>query len=118
MQQRMTDPIIVLTDAQRHVVETTIRQHCDFRRWTLHALNVRSNHVHVVVTADLVPEQVMRQFKAWGSRRLSEHAGLSPRSASEGKNGQKRWWTEHGSTKWINDEQYLFNAIRYVNERQ
>ena len=41
----------VLLDAQhRQVVEDVIRKHADIRRWELHAVSVRSNHVHVVVT--------------------------------------------------------------------
>jgi REP element-mobilizing transposase RayT len=74
----------------------------------LHAVNPRTNHVHVVVTAHGVhPDQVMDQLKSWCSRRLNEQAGE-----------KKRWWTYHGSTKWINDEEYLRNAIEYVLEKQ
>ncbi len=103
-----------LTLPQRALINETIRAHCLVRGWVLHAVNARSNHVHLVVTAGVTPETVLSQLKAWCSRRLSEQAGL--RAAS--KNGQKRWWTEHGSTKWINDEAYFRNAVRYVTEGQ
>lgn len=49
----------------------------------------------------------MGEFKAWCSRRLNEKLGT-----------KQEWWTLHGSTKWINDEAYLENAIRYVMESQ
>jgi REP element-mobilizing transposase RayT len=111
----MTDDAVVLDAAQREIVETTIRDHCAIRNWQLHAVNVRTNHVHVVASAGVKPEEVMRQFKAWCSRRLSDHSGLG---ADVTKQGRKRWWTEHGSTKWINDDEYLMNAIRYVIEGQ
>jgi REP element-mobilizing transposase RayT len=104
---RLTHRSVVLDEAQRGVVQETIRAHCAIRNWQLHAVNARGNHVHVVVTADRAPETVMDQFKAWCSRRLNEREKAS-----------KRWWTKHGSTKWINDEEYLRNAIRYVLERQ
>ena len=107
---------VELTPEQRLIVEQTIRDHCRIRGWTLHAIHVGSVHVHVVVTADRRPEEVMNQFKAWCSRRLSDHAGLTDVVAK--KAGRKRWFTEHGSTKWINDETYLQNAIRYVKEQQ
>jgi REP element-mobilizing transposase RayT len=100
---QMTEEPVLLSEAQRALVEATIRDHCALRQWHLHAVNVRSNHVHVVVSASLPPEQVMNQFKAWCSRRLSEQFGR-----------RKTWWTRHGSTKWINEEVYLHNAIRYV----
>jgi REP element-mobilizing transposase RayT len=111
---------VLLDDSQRQVVERTIHEHCRIRQWHLHAVNVRSNHVHVVVTADLAPEQVLSQLKAWCARRLSEQAGLVEQNTSvdHSRDGKKRWWTEHGSTKWINDDGHLLNAIRYVNERQ
>ena len=118
MQRRMTEEPVLLEETQRQLVENTIRQHCTIRGWMLHAINVRSNHVHVVVSADTTPEQVMQQFKAWCSRRLSEQRDGPARSGNPSKNGRHRWWTEHGSTKWIIDEDYLQNAIRYVNERQ
>ena len=107
---------VVLTDGQRQVVEQTVRDHCQIRGWTLHALNVRSNHIHVVVTADRRPEEVLNQFKAWCSRKVSDDAGLTAAVAK--KAGRRRWWTEHGSTKWIFDEKYLEEAVHYVVERQ
>ena len=114
---RMTAPAVTLGAAQRQVVEATIRQHCRVWGWELHAVNVRSNHVPVVVNADRTPEEVMRQFKAWCSRRLTEAEGPS-KEGKPPKDGARRWWTEHGSTKWINDEEYLENAVRYVTEGQ
>jgi hypothetical protein len=41
----------------------------------LHAVNCRSNHVHVVVTANRDPDEVREQFKAWCTRRLKQGAG-------------------------------------------
>ena len=104
---QLVEAAVVLEPRQRGVVEATIRAHCEFRGWQLHAVSARSNHVHVVVTADTAPEVVMNQFKAWCSRRLNE-----------GGDARERWWTKHGSTKWVNDEAYLNNAVRYVVEGQ
>jgi REP element-mobilizing transposase RayT len=106
-QALLTAAPVILSAAQRIIVESTIRDHCRIRQWQLHAVNARSNHVHVVVTADLPPETVMNQFKAWCSRRLNENGG-APR----------RWWTKHGSTKWINEAGYLQRATHYVREGQ
>lgn len=112
--RRLSGPIVTLNAQQREIVAATIRAHCQIRNWVLHAVNPRTNHVHVVVTAiGVPPETVMEQFKAWCSRRLNEHEGYD---AARSK--KKKWWTEHGSTKWINDEEYLHNAIQYVVEGQ
>jgi REP element-mobilizing transposase RayT len=97
-----------LSPEQRCLVEQTIRDHCCIRAWTLHAVNARTTHVHVVVTAtDVTPETVMEQFKAWCSRRLNERC-----------KGRRKWWTEHGSTLWINDEASFVKAVDYVLNRQ
>ena len=40
-----------LDAARRPVVERAIRDVCHHRGWVLHALNVRTNHVHLVVSA-------------------------------------------------------------------
>ncbi len=114
--RQMVEAAVVLTPTQRDIVEQTIRDHCRIRGWTLHAVNVRTQHVHVVVTADRDMDEAMNQLKAWGSRKLSDHAGLTERVAR--KAGRRHWWTEHGSTKPIRDDQYLQNAIQYVTELQ
>jgi REP element-mobilizing transposase RayT len=94
---KMTGEPVALSPAMRSVVDQVIVDHVRIRGWLLHARNVRSNHIHVVVSANCDPEKVREQLKAWGSRRLSEFAGFVGR----GKNGQKRWWTEGGDIEWI-----------------
>jgi hypothetical protein len=45
----------------------------------LHALNVRTNHVHTVVTASRKPEQVLNGLKANATRQLrNEGLWLKP----------------------------------------
>jgi REP element-mobilizing transposase RayT len=112
----MVEPAVVLTKEQRELAENTIRDHCRIRGWTLHAVNARTNHVHVVVTAERDPEEIMDQFKAWCSRKLSDQAGLTKVVAK--KAGRRRWFTEGGDKKRLEDEEALQNAIRYVLEGQ
>src|SRR6266851_2622985 len=69
---------IQLTQAQREIVELAIREVCTHRHYSLHAINVRTNHVHSVVTASGKPEHVMDSFKAYATRKLRE-AGLLSR---------------------------------------
>jgi REP element-mobilizing transposase RayT len=113
---RMTESAVVLSDEQRGIVEQTIRDHCKIRGWQLHAVNVRTNHVHVVVTADRDAGEVMNQFKAWCSRKLSDAAGLAGPVSK--KAGRRHWFTEGGDKKAIDTEEYLENAIKYVVEGQ
>jgi hypothetical protein len=61
---RMTASACCLDGAQRTVVEQQIAQTCALRGWHLHAVNCRSNHLHVVVSADRPPKLVRNQLKA------------------------------------------------------
>ena len=98
----------LLTPADRTIVESTIGKHCEIRDWELHAVSVRSNHVHVVVTAPLTkPETTVAQFKAWCTRKLKP---TYP--------DRERFWTEGASTRWINDDTGMAKAIEYTLEAQ
>ncbi|MBI1347858.1 hypothetical protein GC163_16400 [bacterium] len=109
---RLREVPVILDESQREIVRSTIEEHCRIRDWHIHALNVRTNHIHLIVTSSVQPETIMCQLKAWCSRRLSAAAGVTEVVAK--KAGRRRWFTEHGSTKWINDNGYLEQAIHYV----
>ena len=114
--QRMAEAEVLLTDEQRALIEQTVRDHCRIRGWVLHAVNARTTHVHVIVTSDRDPDEVMKQFKAWCSRKLSDAAGLVGTVAK--KAGRRHWFTEGGDKEEIDSKEYLANAIRYVLEGQ
>jgi len=82
--RRMTEPELTLDLEQRVIVETTIADHCRIRRWHLHAVKCRTQHVHVVVTApNRDPDDVMDQLKAWCTRRLKEHLTSKPEAQAK-----------------------------------
>ncbi|QDV28305.1 Transposase IS200 like protein [Planctopirus ephydatiae] len=98
-----------LDHAHREVVLKTVREVCDHRSWSLHAVHVRSNHVHILLTALPPPEKVMSDLKAWSSRRLRE---------TFGEDADRDRWTQHGSTRYLNDMKSLESAIAYVINEQ
>jgi REP element-mobilizing transposase RayT len=49
-----------------------IQEVCAHRGWNLLAAHVRSNHVHTVVEAGVLPERVKSDFKGYGSSRLNQ----------------------------------------------
>ena len=71
-----------LSEAACRIVSETITDHCELRQWSLHAVNVRSNHVHVVVSCDVAPEVAMSQLKAWSTRRLRGNGHRRPDEAA------------------------------------
>lgn len=102
----MAEDAVVLNPAAREAVDNAIREVCRHSGWIDQAVSVRSNHVHVVVSAgDVEPGKVLGKLKAYGSRALN---GLFPSLH------RKRWWTEDGSTRYLNDQKSLLAAVRYV----
>jgi REP element-mobilizing transposase RayT len=111
----MTESALTLDAEQRRIVEQTIAEHCAIRKWHLHAVNCRSNHVHVVVTApDRRIEVPREQFKAWCTRRLKEREASRPGPLSE----REHWWTERGWDEYIDHEDALADVAFYVHEGQ
>ncbi len=114
--RKLKEPPCLLSDDERKLVEETIKRHCEIRRWHLHAVNCRTNHVHVVVTAPVSPETVMEQFKAWATRKLKERQRTLERLPEE--QVRKNWWTEDGSKRYLNNQASLEKAILYVEDGQ
>jgi REP element-mobilizing transposase RayT len=107
--QRLKHPPVIFDTRQRSVIERTIHEVCQHRQWKLHAVHVRTNHVHLVASAPTAPERVMNDLKSYATRRMVE-AGLFP--------ADTRAWTRHGSTRYLWDMDSVRKACEYVNERQ
>jgi REP element-mobilizing transposase RayT len=106
---RMIEGACVLTGEQRREVEIQVAETCAHRGWTLHAVNCRTNHLHVVVSAD-VPnvDKIRIDLKAWTTRMLKQRYGAR----------RLRWWAERGSIRYLNREDDLEAAIHYVRDGQ
>lgn len=109
MQTQMNSPRVYLDAISRACVEKTIREVAAHRGWVLYAVNVRTNHVHLVTSANCKPEKVMLDCKVWTTRRLREN--------NEVLQGTQVW-AEHGSTVYLDDTASFENACVYVLERQ
>jgi REP element-mobilizing transposase RayT len=110
----MTTDSVVLDSHQRAIVDKVIVDHCRIRNWVLHARNVRTKHVHAVVSANVDGATVREQLKAWASRRLSEFAGLARAKDSE---GAKKWWTQKGNIEEIWKDRHLESVVLYVEDQ-
>jgi REP element-mobilizing transposase RayT len=115
---RMTEEACRLGAEQREVVQQQIAETCRHRGWRLHAVNCRSNHVHVVVSAgDTPPKKIRADLKAWATRCLKQHArSLADASSHDAR--RENWWAQRGSIRFLYDESSLEAAIVYVMEYQ
>ena len=104
--QRLNQEIVVLDAAQRQCVETTARETCEIRKWHLFAINVRTNHVHAVVSiGEKKPEIALNAFKANATRRMRE-SGCWQNTVSP--------WSDKGSQRYLWNEESIARAIDYV----
>jgi REP element-mobilizing transposase RayT len=104
-QRRMSQDAYLLDEPRRRVVRDAIVAECRFRGWNLHALHVRSNHVHLVATASHEPEFVMLSCKAQASKSLNR-AGFD--------HSDRKRWTAHGSTRYLWSEESVAEKTEYT----
>jgi REP element-mobilizing transposase RayT len=107
--ERMDQPPYHLDQIRRDAVLRAIQDVCVHRGWNLLAAHVRSNHVHAVVEAEMPPERVMSDFKAYASRSLNRMRLEDP---------NRKRWARHGSTRWLWKPQNVLAAIQYVVAEQ
>ena len=55
----LKQPPVKLTAAQRAAILAAVKETCEIRKWELWASNIRSNHVHTVVSANCKPDQYL-----------------------------------------------------------
>ena len=104
--RRMRDGPFVLDTAGRQAVERSMRETCALCDWDVFALNVRPNHVHIVLrTPGETPEPVMTALKRWATRALRA-AGMV--------GADRPVWSRHGSTKYLWTERAIEDTAAYV----
>ncbi|MGI9065992.1 MAG: transposase [Pyrinomonadaceae bacterium] len=103
--KQLKHPPQYLNAPKRRVVEDAVREVCDHRKYFLRAFNIRTNHVHSVVTVMRKPEPVLISFQAYSTRALREHKLVSPRVKP---------WSRHGSRVYLWKQRDVENAIEYV----
>src|SRR5262245_58237997 len=61
---RLKSPPFLLNARSRSIVEAAIREVCIYREWALIAINVRTNHAHVVSSGTGGGRRMLNDFKA------------------------------------------------------
>jgi REP element-mobilizing transposase RayT len=97
MLEKMAQPPVILDSVQRRAVTNAIEQLCGQRNYSLHGLNVRTNHVHAVVAAAAKPERIADAMKAFATKRLRELGlvGATERVWSRGRSRRYLWKPLH-----------------------
>ena len=108
-ERTMKLPPVKLNRIRRAVIYCALRETCGIREWKLHAANVRTNHVHAVVSAGCHPEFVLRALKANATRELRESGWWTSTQTP---------WAQKGSKRWLWTYNQLQAAIAYVLDGQ
>ena len=89
----------------RQAVDAAIREVCIHRKLKLYALNVRTNHVHAVTSAQISSDKILLDLKAYSTRRLRRNwlwkYDHSP-------------WVDKGSKRNLWNEDHIYHAADYV----
>ncbi len=103
-------PPIYLVLEQAGAVHDQFHETAGHRKWLIVADAVMCNHAHIVVgvPGDPDPETILRDFKAYASRKLNR---------GWGKPASETWWTESGSKRKLKTESDILAAARYVRDQ-
>jgi REP element-mobilizing transposase RayT len=109
-QTRLKNPPVILGRNFREVVLKAILQVCGHRGWVAHTVHVRSNHIHIIVSGKETPEKMMSDFKAYATRAI--------RKSGNNHSEFRKYWSRHGSTKYLWTKENLVSTVEYVKNRQ
>lgn len=96
-------PWVLDYDARRLTLQTIVTV-CERRQWPIYAVHVRTNHIHAVISAEVTPERVLCDLKAHSTRAFRSRTD-APR---------RRYWANHGSTRYLWNQASVNAAIDYV----
>jgi len=109
---RMKEKAVLLGNQHRETVENVIRKHSEIRGWELHAVSVRSNHVHVAVT--VVPKTGNKDYRvADGIKRVrDELKANATRVLRRCKNPitNDKVWTKGGDIQFVDTDYDLVHC--------
>lgn len=105
MERAMKQKPVTLNAIQRLCVHQAIVEVCTVRQYLLRALNVRSNHGHVVISSRARPEKITNDLKAYATRRLRDEAEID---------SSNRVWARGSSTRYLWKAPDVISAIDYV----
>jgi len=105
MREEMKQKTFIFSDSQRKVVEEAIAEVCQYREYDLKAINIRSNHVHAVISAQVKPELIIDAFKSYTTRNLRRNFMI-------GKD--TKIWARGRSRRYLWKPRHVALAIEYV----
>lgn len=105
MAEELKHPPVILNEQHRELTDQAIRDFCKRKTYPLHALNVRTNHAHAVVTAARKPERLADALKAAATRKLRKAQLFQP---------EVQIWSRGRSRRYLWKPRHVEAAVVYV----
>ncbi|MGI9054988.1 MAG: transposase [Pyrinomonadaceae bacterium] len=105
MKSQMKQKPTVFDKNERICVLKAVKEVCAFRGYELLAVNIRTNHLHAVVSANANPDKITNEFKAYATRRLREAKLIEP---------DKTVWARGKSRRYLWKSKHVEIAVKYV----
>ncbi len=103
---RLKAEAVSLNTKQRQAVEEAICETCDVRQWFLRAINIRTNHVHAIVSIGMTePERALNDFKSYTPRKMKQNGCWFSKHSP---------WADKGSKRHLWNERSIELAVDYV----
>jgi len=103
----MAEPEFMLGAHDRKLVLTSIIDACSYRAWHLFCVHIRTNHLHAVLKTDLPVDRAVTYMKARATFVLKTYHP-----------NRQRFWTKHGSTRYLWNRASMAAALGYVMNQQ
>ena len=105
MKDEMKQAPFILTRPMCRVVELAFKELCQRRGYGLSAVNVRTNHAHAVVSAQMKPERIADALKANATKMLREELLIS---------SETKVWSRGRSRRYLWKPRHVSGAVDYV----
>ncbi len=105
MLQSLKHKPVLFNENQRKIVEKAVTEVCEYRGYVLQAINVRSNHLHCVVSAQIKPKLIADAFKSYATRHLRQNNLID---------GEAKVWACGRSRRYLWKPRHVSLAIEYV----
>ena len=117
---QMKETAVLLDELQRKAVDEVVREHSRIRKWDLHAVSARSNHVHVAVT--VLPKTGNNSYRAAdGIKRVRDELKANATRVlrrCENPVTQKKVWTKGGDIEFVDSDEDLDKVVIYILHAQ
>ncbi len=105
MKSELKQQAITFNEEQRKTVEAAMTELCEQRSYGLRAINVRTNHAHMVISTQASPERIADACKAIATKKLREVKLIAP---------EIKIWSRGRSRRYLWKPRHLELAIDYV----